>query len=231
MEDKDGDELSITLYLGETVDNAEEADKNIGGLPGLESPLDDGDACFVTTVTSTNPNVGIKVQVGGKGKELCSMGTTIMTSVVETIRTDPPKLDVATGSLVALDPCGVVEDTPVDAALGVSTDKSLYNLHWCTWSADDVNLGVWFRPGYDPKDSSSAGQPVDLGNGVTGYEEATTGAGVTCRLQWLHRKTGDEKASEIVAINLDKSSPAAGDNGCPSAVAIAQLLIPALPKP
>jgi len=231
MEDKDGGELSVTLYLGETVSNAEDADKNIGGLPALENPLDDGTACFITTVTSTNPNVGIKVQIGGKGDELCKIGTTIMTSAVETIRTDPPKLDVRSGSLITADPCTLLEDAAVDTALGASTDQSPYTLHWCNWTGDGVNLGIWFRTGYDPKDSSEPGQPVDLGSGVTAYQEVSTGAGVTCRLEWRHRSTGADGADEIVSINLDKSSPAAGDNGCPSAVAIAQLLIPALPKP
>jgi len=231
MEDKDGKELSITLYVGETVSNAEEADKNIGGLPALENPLDDGSACFTTVVTSTNPNFGIKVQVGGEGKDLCVIGTTVMTSVVDLIRTDPPVLDIKSGSLIEADPCELLVKDKVTTALGVETEVSPYTLHWCNWNGDGVSLGVWFRNGYDPKDSSEPGTPVDLGSGVTGYQEATTGAGVTCRLEWRHRSTGEDGADEIVSINLDKSSPAAGDNGCPAAVAVAQILIPTLPKP
>ena len=54
MSDSGGDELNITLTVGDNINNAEEADQNIGGLPALESQLDSGDACFVTVVTSTH---------------------------------------------------------------------------------------------------------------------------------------------------------------------------------
>ena len=232
MEDKDGKELSITLYVGETVSNAEDADKNIGGLPALENPLDDGSACFTTVVTSTNPNFGIKVQVGGEGEEeLCVIGTTVMTSVVDLIRTDPPVLDIKRGSLIDADPCTLLEQDTVDTTLGIESEIVPYTLHWCNWSGDSVNLGIWFRTGYDPKDSSTAGTPVDLGSGITGYQEATVGTGVTCRLEWRHRSTGEDGADEIVAINLDKSETVAGEKDCAATVAVAQHLIPTLPKP
>jgi hypothetical protein len=90
MKDKDGKDLSITLYVGETINGAEGADKNIGGLPALESELDDGSACFVNAITSTNPNIGLRVQVGGEGDDLCGTGRTVLTGVVDLIREDAP---------------------------------------------------------------------------------------------------------------------------------------------
>lgn len=232
MEDKDGKELSLTLYVGETISGAEGADGNIGGLPAFESELDDSSACFVSAITSTNPNFGIRVQVGGKGKDLCKVGTTILTSVVDMIRTDPPVRAEKRGSVAGSDPCTLLDEAGLKTALGVKTSVSPYSLHWCNWIGDGLSAGLWFRTGYDPKDSTvDPGAPVDLGSGVTAYQTVTTSGSASCRLAWRHRSTGADGADEIVEVNVDKSQPPAGDNGCPAAIAVAKLLIPTLPKP
>jgi uncharacterized protein DUF3558 len=232
MEDKDGKELNITLYVGETISGAEGADENIGGLPAFESELDDHSACFVSVITSTNPNFGIRAQVGGKSKDLCAAGTTIVTGVVDTIRTEPLERAAKRGSVSLVDPCALLDEAGLKTALGVETSLSPYSLHWCNWIGDNVNAGVWFRTGYDPKDSTvDPGTPVDLGGGVTGYQSTGAGGSASCRLAWRHRSTGADGADEIVEVNVDKARPPAGDNGCAAAVAVAKLLIPALPKP
>jgi hypothetical protein len=232
MEDKDGRDLSITLYVGETISNATEADDNIGGLPATESELDDGSACFVSAVTSTNPNFGIRVQAGGDGEELCATGRTVLAGVVTMIREDPPRREEKTGSIASTDPCGLLKADALKTVLGQDTDVSPYSLHWCNWLGEDVNAGVWFRTGYDPKDSTvDPGTPVDLGGGVTAYQSATVSGAASCRLEWRHRSTGADGADEIIEVDVDKLKPAAGDNGCATAAQVAKLLIPALPKP
>lgn len=231
MKDKDGKELSITLYVGETISGAEGADGNIGGLPAFENELDDNTACFVSVITSTNPNFGIRAQVGGDGEELCTIGTTIVTGVVDMIRADPPAREAKPGSVAESDPCALLDEAGLRTALGVETSVSPYSLHWCNWIGDGLSAGLWFRSGYDPKDSTDPGTPVDLGSGVTGYQTTTAGGSASCRIAWRHRSTGADGADEIVEINVDKSSPPAGDNGCPATIAVAKLLIPTLPKP
>jgi hypothetical protein len=233
MEDKDGKDLSVTVYLGETLNNAEEADQNIGGLPAFESELDDKTACFVNAVTSTNPNIGLRVQIGGeKDQDLCAIGRTVLESVVTTIREDPPERDGAKGSIAALDPCSLLTSDQLKVPLGVDTTAQPYSLHWCNWQSDNINAGVWFRTGYDPKgDTVDPGTPVDLGNGVTVYQTATVDTTATCRLEWRHRSTGVDGADEIIEVDVDNYKPAAGDNGCAAAVEVAKLLVPALPKP
>ncbi|TDV54019.1 DUF3558 family protein [Actinophytocola oryzae] len=233
MKDKDGKDLSITLYVGETINGAESADENIGGLPAMVSELDDHSACFVSVITSTNPNFGIRVQVGGDGDDLCGTGRTLLTSVVDLVREDPPQREEKKGSIAESDPCALLEPGALKTALGgVDTTISPYTLHWCNWIGDKITAGVWFRTGYDPKDSSvDAGQPVDLGNGLTVYQTAETSNGASCRLVWRHRSTGADGADEIIEVDLDNSEPAQGDNGCATATAIVQLLVPALPKP
>jgi len=233
MKDKSGKDLSITLYVGETINGAEDADENIGGLPAMISELDDHTACFVSVVTSTNPNFGVRVQIGGDGKDLCGTGRTLLDSVVKLIREDPPERDEKTGSIATADPCSLLDATALKTALGgADTQLSPYTLHWCNWIGDTVTAGVWFRTGYDPKDSSvDQGQPVDLGSGVTAYQSAETTSGASCKLEWRHRSTGEDGADEIIEVDFDNSAPPQGDNGCATATAIAKLLIPALPKP
>ena len=233
MKDKDGQDLSITLYVGETINGAEEADENIGGLPAFDSVLDDHTACFVNVVTSTNPNIGMRVQVGGDDdSDLCAVGRTILTGVVDLIRTDPPQREAATGTIADSDPCTLLDAAALKTALGgADTTPSPYTLHWCNWDGDSVGVGVWFRTGYDPKDSSDPGTPVDLGNGLTVYQHVDgTGDAASCRLEWRHRSTGSDGDDEIIEVDFDNSAGAAGDNGCATAAGIAKLLVPALPK-
>jgi hypothetical protein len=231
MEDKAGNDLSITIYVGETLNGATDADENIGGLPAFESELDDGSACFVSAVTSTNPNIGIRVQVGGEGKELCATGRTVLTGIIAIVRDDPPMRDEKRGSIAATDPCGLLDTEQIKTAVDAETESKPYSLHWCNWVGDSVNVGVWIRSGYDPKDDTvSPGAPVDIGSGITAYQTPTEGA-ASCRLEWRHRSTGEDGADEIIEVDFDNSKAPAGDNGCAGAIAIAKLLIPALPKP
>lgn len=233
MKDKDGKDLSVTLYVGETINGAEGAEENIGGLPALENKLDDGSACFVNVVTSTNPNIGVRVQVGGDGDDLCGIGRTILTGVVDLIREDPPLREEANGSIAGVDPCSLLDPAALKTTLGgAETEVAPYTLHWCNWVGESVTAGVWFRTGYDPKDDTvDQGQPVDLGNGLTVYQTAETDAGASCRLEWRHRSTGSDGDDEIIEVDFDNSAAPAGDNGCATAVEIAKLLVPALPKP
>jgi hypothetical protein len=231
MEDKDGKDLSVTLYVGETINNAADAEENIGGLPAMWNELDDSSACFVSVITSTNPNVGIRAQIGGDGDDLCPVGQTVLAGVVDMIREDPPQREERTGSIASVDPCSLLDPAALKPVLGgADTEVSLYTLHWCNWIGESVTAGVWFRTGYDPKDDTvDQGQPVDLGNGVTGYAHSD-GDG-NCRIEWRHRSTGQDGDDEIIEVDFDNSKPAAGDNGCATTAEVAKLLIPKLPKP
>lgn len=228
MKDTEGRELNITLTLGDTVSNAVDADQNVGGLPALENMLDTGDACFVTVVTSTSPNFGMSVQVGGENEDLCEVGRTVMTSVVERIRTEPPNYDLAKGTLIDVDPCTLVEPEALTDSLGGEVDNSPYNLHWCNWESQAATLGVWMRLGYDPG-AGSDGSPVDLGGGVTAYQEKTVSAAATCQLKWKHRPfAGDDV--EVVMLTYEKREAKEDEDPCAQGQAIAKTLITALPR-
>ena len=229
MKDPDGADLSISLTLGENVSNAQEADQNIGGLPALENELDSGDACFVTAVTSTLPNFGISIQAGGESKELCKAGRTVLTGVVDRIRSDPPNYDKAKGTLLETDACDAVKDATLRTVLGSGVDAGApYNLHWCNWHSSTANLGLWLRLGYDPA-KGSGGQAIPLGSGITGYKTTTTSSAASCELQWAHRPFSGED-TEVVHIFYDKQKPKKGEDVCKPAVTLAKTLISTLPK-
>lgn len=229
MRDAAGDSLSITLTIGENVSNAEQAEQTIGGLPAIENELDSGDACFTTVVTSTSPDFGISIQAGGDAKDLCAAARTVLTGVVDLIRTDPVDYESARGTLLELDACETVEDGTLRTTLGESVDAGVpYNLHWCNWHSSTANLGVWLRLGFDPG-KTGEGRPVALGGGVTGYTKFAAASPGTCEIQWAHRQfSGDE--TEIVHLFYDKLRPAKGDDPCKPTVALAKTLVTTLPK-
>ncbi|HEY0451785.1 DUF3558 family protein [Actinophytocola sp.] len=230
MADPDGSDLNITLTVGDSITNATDAQQNIGGLPALESELDSGDACFITVVTSTSPNFGIVIQAGGAAKDLCKAGRTVMTAVVDLIRTNPPEYDVAKGTLLDLDPCQALDRAAITPAVGTADEGSPYNLHWCNWNTGTASLGLWFRVGLDPKTGASDAKTVDLGSGVTGYQKATASGVASCELQFAHRPFGSGDA-EIVHLFYDKQKPAKGEDPCVATQALAKTLISTLPKP
>jgi hypothetical protein len=228
MADDEGRELNITLTLGVTVTNAVDANQNIGGLPALEDPLEGGDACFVTVVTSTSPNLGMTVQVGGPTETLCDVGRTVMTSVVERIRTDPPTYDLAKGTLIDLDPCTLLRPDALTEPLGGEVEPRPFDLNQCSWRSPVANLTVRLLLGYDPGGSGD-GSPVDLGGGITGYQEKTVAAGASCELEWTHRPfAGDDV--ERVSVTYEKQAAEEGEDPCVAAQAIAKTLVTALPK-
>lgn len=229
MKDTEGESLSITLTLGDNVSNAQQAEENIGGLPAVENELDSGDACFVTAVTSTLPNFGITIQAGGDSEKLCEAGRTVLTGVVDLIRTDPPAYDTPKGTLLEINPCEAVKDAALRDAIGNGADAGApYNLHWCNWRSSTAGLGLWLRLGYDPAKSGD-GQTVGLGSGVTAYKKTNTSSAGGCELQWAHRAFGGED-TEIVHIFLDRAKPVQGQDPCAAAVKLAKTLVSTLPR-
>lgn len=230
MADSDGEELNISLTIGDNINNAEEADQNIGGLPALESELDGGDACFVSVLTSTDPNIGITIQASGQAKDLCGAGRTVLTGIVDLVRTDPPAYETPPGTLLEVDVCEAVKDATLKTVLGDDVGTGVpYKLHWCNWNAGSVSLGVWLRLGYDPATNSSGGAPVSLGSGVTAYKSTTTSAAASCELQWKHRQFAGED-TEIVHIFLDGQKRVKGQDPCKPALTLAKTLLSTLPK-
>jgi hypothetical protein len=244
MKDLEGKDLSISLTLGEgLLENPAEADKNIGGLPAIESELDDKTACFQTAVTETSPNRGIRVQTGGKAKNMCDIGRTVLTAVVNRIRTDPPRYDRKPGSLIAVDPCAQLGDADVTAVLGAGAKTTPTNLHWCSWSDNGAEVWVWLSYGVNPAKSVDAAktQPVDVA-GIHAFQELDTSSGASgggpegrgagkaqCSVEWAHLPLTGSFA-EVVNVTFIRYTAQQGEDVCAKAQAAAKTLVPKLPK-
>jgi Protein of unknown function (DUF3558) len=222
MKDEDSRDLNLTLTLGDSVSNSHDADENIGGLPAVEDPLDTGEACFVTVITSTSPNLGISIQAGGAAEDLCGAARTVMTSVVDRVRSDPPVYDTAKGTLIDVDPCTFFPPADLTRQLGGEVTTRPSTIHWCTWSGPSGSVGVWLRIGPDPAIVGDG--PVGLGGGVTAYQDKS--GAVSCSVTWKHRPyAGDDV--EIVQLTFDSTS--GGPEPCAPAVDVAKALVPKLP--
>jgi Protein of unknown function (DUF3558) len=230
MSDPAGNELNITLTLGEgLIEDPREADKNIGGLPAIEQELDDNSACFLTAVTETSPAKGIRVQVGGDAPDHCDVGRTVLKAVVTRIRESPPRYSTANGSLVEVDPCGLLGEQEVKAALGAGGRPSPANLHWCTWHADGADLWVWLRHGADPAAPVDQGvSKVDIG-GMTAYQELETNSSAKCTIEWAHRRLASGMA-EVASVSFTRFTPRDGEDVCAKVLPVAQAVVAKLPK-
>ncbi|GAA3011886.1 DUF3558 domain-containing protein [Actinokineospora diospyrosa] len=234
MKDKDGKELNLNLSIGEPTIGQPEAGAEIDGLPFVKSELDDKTACFLTAVTETNPNRGITVQAGRRDKgDLCTPGEALLRSVLAKIREDPPRLDLADNTLVELEPCTLVSDAVITAAVGPDSRKRPSGAHVCSWSGGGRSLMLTFRIGPRPDDIADAAKssPVNLGDGVTAQQRGEAD-GKRCRVEWAHAAfPGDKERAEVVALDLSRYGDAtAGEDLCAKVQAVTKALIPRLPK-
>jgi hypothetical protein len=234
MKDPAGKDLNISLTVGETLyDDPSKADKTIGGLPAIVSELDDKTACFVTAITETSPDRGIRFQIGGKADNMCDIGTKLLTAVVDRVRADPPKYAAKKGSLVELDPCTLASEADASTVLGGSAEVSPSTLHWCSWRHSGAEIWLWMRIGVDPAKSADPAnaQKVDIG-GINATQEASgDSSGPKCEVSWSHLPL-DGSFAEVVSVQfLRFGEKKDGEDPCANAQTIAKAVAPKLPKP
>ncbi|MDQ3401864.1 MAG: DUF3558 domain-containing protein [Actinomycetota bacterium] len=228
-----GVDLNLTLTVGELVSSGSK-DKNltVGGLPALQSELDDKSACFITALTEKNPDRGITVQTGGKATDQCDPGRKLLEAVVNRIRSGATPLAVVKGSMAELKPCEVVDAAVITSAMGEAADGRPTGLHLCNWSARGVSMSLQFKLGYKPEDLKDAAKTkeVDLGGGVTGYQESNTSSGARCELEWTHVPyPPDTERAEVVSIDFSRYEPKAGEDPCAQVMTLAKAVLPKLP--
>ncbi|MQA08086.1 MAG: DUF3558 domain-containing protein [Pseudonocardiaceae bacterium] len=236
MADKRGDDLNVTLRLGYglTSTETEKASSDVEGLPANAKKSEDGDTCFVTVVTSSEPPMGIQLQVSYESGDACRVGTTVGSSVIQRLRSDPPRYPRPRGTLVGQDPCAVLDKRAVAGVIGDGADTMLGGLHRCTWSAQSTSLTVDLRRGVPAeKRSGEDVERVDL-DGVPAFQESKTDSSYArCKLTWTHRKApgNDPAAAEVVSIEYSRYSDETGGDPCAKLRGAVTTAIAALPKP
>jgi hypothetical protein len=230
MVDKQGEDLSISIKLGETMTSeVEKADRKIGGLPSLEQTLDDT-ACFVHVITQDDPGLGITVQIGYKEGDPCVPGRAVAESVVRQISDGAEKITPAKGSLIPLDPCALPEQGAIAEATGDSPKTYPYGLHNCSWISRTAEIAVTFRTTFVPENNAfePGQQPIDL-DGTAAFQLLDDGAFPSCEVFWLQRASGDSEG-ELVEVKSSGPKESQFDR-CARAQAFAKVLLPKIPKP
>ncbi|MBK1785859.1 hypothetical protein [Prauserella cavernicola] len=227
VEDAGGKTIELGVDLGDSP-MSPEATGVIEDLPLTETKIDDV-TCYVTAITSTEPALGVTVQVGYQGGNPCDVGFTTLQKVVQSLRADPVTYDVPAGSLLEADPCESADEGALSSALGGEASRRPMGLHECDLQTDsDPTISVRFREGYAP-DTSDGGTEVDLGGGVKGIQEKGTTDIGECSVRWVHL-AGEEDANELATVNYyDYTDGADKDVACAGALEVAKSVAPNLP--
>jgi hypothetical protein len=112
--------------------------------------------------------------------------------------------------------------------LGRGSAPQPYGMHGCSWSGGAATGYL----DYDLRRTPAADEderPVDLGNGVTGFQRLDTTAGKQCEIDWQHRPAG-EGEGEVVSFKYNNYHDDAGnDDACGKAQTVVKALLPKLP--
>lgn len=227
LTDTGGKELSLHLQLDDIAINTGDNSGTVEGLPLLvDGP--DGKMCTATALTSRNPSFGVALYVTYDGGDPCGAAQTGLQNIVRRLHDNPAQLPQPAGSLIAVDFCALLDEAIITTVLGRGSDASPYGMHGCSWSGGNATGYL----DYDVKLVPQAGDgetAVELGNGVTGYQQLESGAGRQCTVEWLHRPTADGEG-EVVSFQYDNYHDDAGnDDACGKAQTVAKALLAKLP--
>ncbi|SEC81454.1 Serine/threonine protein kinase [Amycolatopsis tolypomycina] len=208
---KSGQKISIKLGDQIYVEAGRPAE-DLDGRPVLFTEIS-GSTCDASVQVPAQPELGVTALA-----ETCGLAKTTLAKVLDRIR-GGTGYDLPPGTLLATDPCSVLDKTAVTPVLGPVREVKLNRLRDCEWTAT-TSLRLTFDKGYSsvPDD----GSPVDLG-GVTGTRNPT---GDSCAVSWHHRQF-DAKRTEHIRIFALKT----GGGACDVAAAFGKALAGKLPRP
>ncbi|WP_177242475.1 DUF3558 domain-containing protein [Amycolatopsis marina] len=225
-QDAGGKKVSVSLQLGDLL-GLEKPTGNVEGLPLAENSLEEGN-CFVSALTSRDPDLGITAQVKYEGGDPCRAGRTVLQKVITMLRAEPATVEQPEGSVVGLDPCTGLDDAATGDVLTGEVDKRATSLHDCTWNSRGTDLTLGYRLGHLPSVQDAA-EEVDLGGGVTGYQKVTSPDSAQCAISWVHRPI-DETLGELVALEYrNRDADAKTDDACGKAKVLATKVAAGLP--
>lgn len=226
VKDAGGKQISVSLQLGDML-GPEKPTGSIEGLPLIESKLEESD-CFVSVLTSREPKLGITAQVKYEGGDPCRAGRIVIQQAVSSLHADPAKLDQPEGSLVGIDPCTGLADAAVGEVLPREVSKRPAGLHNCVWDSGGTDVTLRFRLGYPPSPEEQSTE-VDLGGGVTAYQEMPLPDSAQCTITWLYRPIA-ETQGEIVSLDYTNyNGDPESDDACGKAKTLAANVVETLP--
>lgn len=229
LTDAGGKQLTLALTLGDLLISSSDPEGTIEGLPLQVDKVDDT-SCIASAFTDRNPGLGISVQVGYEGGDSCGAGQTALQKVLQRMHNNPTRLEQSKGTLLPLDFCTLIDDGTITSTLGKGSKGAAYGLHGCSWDGGNASAYFDYRETYAPT-AEEDGRQVDLGNGITGYQQLETNAGKRCTIKWLHRPTKDDQG-EVVSYQYENYHDDAGaDDACGKALTAVKAALPKLPSP
>jgi hypothetical protein len=202
----------ISVKLGDRiyVEGGRPAE-DLDGRPVLFTEIS-GSTCDASVQLPAQPELGVTALA-----ETCGLAKATLGKVLERVR-GGAAYDLPAGTLLAVDPCAVLDKTAAARLLGPVRQVGLTGLRECEWTAATSLKLTFEKLTVVPE----TGTPADLG-GVTGTRRET---GDSCTLTWNHRQF-DATQAEHVRIFATKT----GGGACDAAVAFGRALAGKLPKP
>jgi serine/threonine protein kinase len=202
----------LTLKLGDqiTLDGGSPAGE-LDGRAVLLSRVG-GSTCDASVQLPAQAELGVTAIA-----DTCDLAKTALGEALKRIQAGNDRYDLAPGTLLALDPCVVLDKTAIARALGPVRGIAVSGLRACEWTATTSLKLSFEKLTAGPPD---AGSPVDLG-GRTGVQRAL---GDSCVVTWDHRPY-DADQVERVRIFATKTGGA-----CDAAVAFGKAVVAKLPK-
>jgi hypothetical protein len=202
----------VTVKLGDRISvDGGRPTGDLDGRPVLFSEVG-GSTCDAGVQVPARPELGVTAIAS-----TCDLAKTTLGVALRRIR-DGATYDLAPGTVVALDPCAVVDGTTAARALGPVREVALTRLRECEWTAT-ASLRLTFEK--LTAGVPETGSPADLG-GRTATRRAI---GDSCVLTWDHRPFD---ADQVERVRIFATKPG---GGCDAAVAFGKALAPRLPKP
>lgn len=230
--DPGGKELRVSVSLGESMyTRRDRATGGLDGLPLIETR--DEQSCTDKVITSEDPDIGISVQVNYTDGEPCGASRKALSKIIQRLKSDPPKLDAASDSLLVMDPCDVLPKSAVSKALGAGAVTSSYQLHGCTATAPGGkgSVSVTFSFNYPPLGAGNA-KDVELSSSVTGIQSFYDPDTEVCKVEWEHKKYSGAGSKDGETVKVDFSryiGDGKATDACKKAVRLAKSVLAALP--
>ncbi|MFJ1759177.1 serine/threonine-protein kinase [Amycolatopsis sp. NPDC088138] len=203
----------VTLELGDrfTVDGGSPTG-DLDGRPVLFSKVG-GSTCDASVQLPAQAELGVTAIA-----DTCDLAKTVLGEALNRIRAGNDRYDLAPGTLLALDPCAVVDKAAVAQAAGPVRQVALTGLRECEWTAAaSVRLTFQKLASGVPE----TGSPADVGGPAATLREL----GDTCFLTWDHRQYEAGQAEHIQIVTVKPGG------ACDAAKAFGKALAAELPKP
>jgi serine/threonine protein kinase len=202
----------VTLKLGDrfTVDGGSPTG-DLDGRLVLFSKVG-GSTCDASVQLPAQAELGVTAIA-----DTCDLAKTALGEALKRIRAGNDRYDLAPGTLLALDPCAVLDKTAVAGVAGPVRQVALTGLRECEWTAT-TSVRLTFEKLTSVPET---GSPADVG----GPAATRRALGDSCFLTWYHRPYEADQAEHVQIFTTKPGG------SCDAATAFGQALVAKLPKP